>query len=177
MNANLKWIASAIVATVALSACSSTGSTKPAPAKQPAQAKAQPAPQQAQATSGPQTVKVDSIDSTKEVAYKCGAKGEEKLTVMYGVKNNQLVAAQVRFKNELTPNLFRVVGANNQNIFWGENVAWFAEKATPANVDKVDGNMLTIRGTTQVNGKTEVVDQIVTRGCSLDKTATARLKK
>ncbi|WP_165007402.1 hypothetical protein [Neisseria yangbaofengii] len=178
MNANLKWIASAIVATVALSACSSTGSTKPASAEQPAQARqTQPAPQQAQAVSGPQTVKVDSIDATKEVAYKCGAKGGEKLTVMYGVKNNQLVAAQVRFKNELTPNLFRVVGANDQNIFWGENVAWFAEKATPADVDKVDGNMLTIRGTTQVNGKTEVVDQIVTRGCLLDKTATARLKK
>ncbi|MRN37337.1 hypothetical protein CRG49_007865 [Neisseria sp. N95_16] len=174
MNANLKWIASAIVATVALSACSSTGSTKPASAKQPTQ---EQVVAQQQAASGPQTVKVDSIDSTKEVAYKCGPKGEEKLTVMYGVKNNQLVAAQVRFKNELTPNLFRVVGANDQNIFWGENVAWFAEKATPANVDKVDGNMLTIRGTTQVNGKTEVVDQIVTRGCSLDKTATARLKK
>ncbi|ATD64535.1 hypothetical protein ACFPVS_01545 [Neisseria weixii] len=176
MNANLKWIASALAATVALSACSSTG-TKPTPAKQPAQTQAQPAQQQAQAASGPQTVKVDSIDSTKEVAYKCGAKGEEKLTVMYGVKNNQLVAAQVRFKNELTPNLFRVIGANDQNIFWGENVAWFAEKATPANVDKVDGGMLTIRGTTQVNGKAEVVDQIVTRGCLLDKTATARLKK
>lgn len=177
MNAHLKLTTLAALTTLALAACGSFGSSKPA-ASAPAQAPAQAAQQtQPQAAAGPQTVKVDSIDSTKEVAYKCGDKGQDKLTVMYGVKNNELVAAQVRFKNELTPNLFRVVGVNDQNIFWGENVAWFSGKATPANVDKVDGNMLTIRGTTQVNGKAEVVDQIVTKGCSLDKTATARLKK
>lgn len=177
MNAHLKLTTLAALATLALASCSSTGSSKSAAPAQ-ASAPAQAAPQaQPQAPAGPQTVRVDSIDSTKEVAYKCGDKGQEKLTVMYGIKNNELVAAQVRFKNELTPNLFRVVGADDQNIFWGENVAWFSGKATPANVDKVDGNMLTIRGTTQVNGKAEVVDQIVTKGCSLDKAATARLKK
>ena len=36
--------------------------------------------------------------------------------------------------------------------------------------------MLTIRGTTEVNGKQEVVDQIVTRFCALDKGAKAAAK-
>ena len=36
--------------------------------------------------------------------------------------------------------------------------------------------MLTIRGTTEVNGKQEVVDQIITRFCALDKGAKAAAK-
>ncbi|WP_416192305.1 hypothetical protein [Neisseria sp. CCUG12390] len=180
MNAHLKLTTLAALTTLALAACSSTGSKKPAaPEKAAAPAQTAPAQAQPQAASGPQTVKVDKVDSTKEVAYKCGDKGQDKLTVMYGVKNNELVAAQVKFKNEPTPNLFRVIGVNDQNVFWNEDekIAWFSGKATPANVDKVDGGMLTIRGTTQVNGTAQVVDQIVTKGCVLDKAATARLKK
>lgn len=173
MNAQFKLIVPAVLAAVALSACSSTGSKAktetPAPATQAA------APQ---APAAPATVKVDSIDSAKEVAYKCGPNGADKLTVMYGIKDSQVVAAQVKFKNQLSPNLFRVTGgSDDQNAFWGNNVAWVTESATGANVDKVDGNMLTIRGTTTVNGKQEVVDQIVVKDCMLDKAATAKLAK
>ena len=89
---------------------------------------------------------------------------------MYGFKGNEVVAAQVKYKGQVTENLFRITDSSKDvNAFWGGNVAWVAEAATAANVDKVDGNMLTIRGTTEVNGKQEVVDQIVTRFCALDK--------
>ena len=87
---------------------------------------------------------------------------------MYGFKGNEPVVAQVKYKNELTPNLFRVVGSSDDvNAFWGENVAWVAGRANLGNIDKVDGNMLTVRGKTTVNGKEEVVDQIVAKYCSV----------
>lgn len=178
MNVNVKWIASAVVMAAALSACGSMGKNRAEkPAEQPVAPQAQTQPQAAPQPAVPQTVKVDSIDSKKEVAYKCGPKGQDKLSVMYGVKDNQLVVAQVKYKNELTPNLFRVVGVNDQNVFWHDGIAWFSGKATPANVTKVNGSMLTLRLPTQVNGKTELVDRIVTKGCVLDKAATARLNK
>ena len=114
------------------------------------------------------TVKVDAIDSTKEVHYRCGQNGQDPLSVMYGFKGNEPVVAQVKYKNELTPNLFRVVGSSDDiNAFWGGNVAWVAGRANLGNIDKVDGNMLTVRGKTTVNGKEEVVDQIVAKYCSV----------
>lgn len=176
MNANLKLIAPALLAAFALSACGTMDKLKkkkdePAPA---AQASA-PAPQQAPAA--PPTVKVDSIDSSKEVAYKCGQHGKEQLNVMYGIKGGEVVVAQVKFKNQLTPNLFRVTGTNDQNVFWGEGITWVAGQANAANVDKVDGNMLFVRGETTVNGNQEVVDQIAAKYCVLDKAATAKLNK
>jgi len=86
---------------------------------------------------------------------------------------NELTATQeeVKRKSERTPNLFRVVGSSDDvNAFWGENVAWVAGRANLGNIDKVDGNMLTVRGKTTVNGKEEVVDQIVAKYCSVANT-------
>ena len=174
MNANLKVIVPAVLTAVVLSACSTGSKAKPEAAQAPAPAQAAPAAPQIPA---PQTVKVDSIDSKKEVAYKCDPNGQEKLGVMYGIKGNEIVVAQVRYKDQLTPNLLRVTESNDLNAFWGENIAWVSGKATPANVDKVDGNMLTLRGITTVNGTQQVVDQIIVKGCVLDKTATAKLNK
>lgn len=184
MNMNVKLIVPAVLAAVALTACSSGSKAKPetkaAPtAQQQTQAQAQQAQAQAQQAQAPvpNTLKVDSIDGTKEVHYKCGKDGKEPLSVMYGFKGNEVVAAQVKYKGQLTENLFRITDSSKDvNAFWGGNVAWVAEAATAANVDKVDGNMLTIRGTTEVNGKQEVVDQIVTRFCALDKGAKAAAK-
>lgn len=184
MNMNVKLIVPAVLAAVALTACSSGSKAKPetkaAPtAQQQTQAQAQQAQAQAQQAQAPvpNTLKVDSIDGTKEVHYKCGKDGKEPLSVMYGFKGNEVVAAQVKYKGQLTENLFRITDSSKDvNAFWGGNVAWIAEAATAANVDKVDGNMLTIRGTTEVNGKQEVVDQIVTRFCALDKGAKAAAK-
>ncbi|ASK26726.1 hypothetical protein [Neisseria chenwenguii] len=175
MNANLKLIVPAVLAAVALSACGTIDKFKKKKDEPVAAAQTQAAPAQQQGPSAPQTVKVDSIDSTKEVAYKCG---NEPLNVMYGIKGGEVVAAQVKFRNQLSPGLFRVASnTNGQNAFWGEGIAWIAEQANGANVDKVNGNMLTIRGTTTVNGKQQVVDQIAAKSCMLDKTATAKLNK
>ena len=184
MNMNVKLIVPAVLAAVALTACSSGSKAKPetkaAPtAQQQTQAQAQQTQAQAQQAQAPvpNTLKVDSIDGTKEVHYKCGKDGKEPLSVMYGFKGNEVVAAQVKYKGQLTENLFRITDSSKDvNAFWGGNVAWVAEAATAANVDKVDGNMLTVRGTTEVNGKQEVVDQIVTRFCALDKGAKAAAK-
>ena len=184
MNMNVKLIVPAVLAAVALTACSSGSKAKPeakaAPtAQQQTQAQAQQAQAQAQQAQAPvpNTLKVDSIDGKKEVHYKCGKDGKEPLSVMYGFKGNEVVAAQVKYKGQVTENLFRITDSSKDvNAFWGGNVAWIAEAATAANVDKVDGNMLTIRGTTEVNGKQEVVDQIVTRFCALDKGAKAAVK-
>ena len=54
---------------------------------------------------------------------------------------------------------------------------WIANRANYANIDKVDGNMLTIRQQTVVNGQNQVVDNIITKSCVLDQTATAQLNK
>lgn len=177
MNMNVKLIVPAVLAAVALTACSSGSKAKPeAKAAPTAQQQTQAQAQQAQAPV-PNTLKVDSIDGTKEVHYKCGKDGKEPLSVMYGFKGNEVVAAQVKYKGQVTENLFRITDSSKDvNAFWGGNVAWIAEAATAANVDKVDGNMLTIRGTTEVNGKQEVVDQIATRFCVLDKGAKAAAK-
>ncbi len=99
MNKNTKLLIPAVIAAAALSACSS--SSKGKPAAQPA-----PAPQQAAQQNQPftpQTMKVDAIDSTKEVHYRCGQNGQDPLSVMYGFKGNEPVVAQVKYKNELTP--------------------------------------------------------------------------
>lgn len=168
-----KTLVPAAVMLAALSACSSfkkdEQKTEAAPA--PAAASAPAAPAQ------PQTVTVDSIDGKKEVAYKCGDKGQNKLNVMYGFKGNDVVVAQVKFQDKLSPNLLRVVDDKDQNSFFGNGIHWSAGKADAANVDKVDGNMLTQSGVQTVNGQQTQTDQIVTKYCVLDKAATAKLNK
>lgn len=175
MNANLKLVLPALLAAATLSACSVFGD------KSKSESKSAPAPAEQAAAQTPQnlpeppTVNVDSIDARKEVAYKCG---EESLSVMYGMKNNEVVVAQVKYREQVTPGLFRVTAnTNDQNAFWGQGIAWIAGKADASNVDKVDGNMLTLRGAQTVNGKPQLVDQIVVKGCVLDKAATAKLNK
>lgn len=171
----LKVLAPAVLLMASLTACSSFGKkdepkTEPAPAAASAPAAAAPAAQ-------PQTVTVDSIDGKKEVAYSCGDKGQNKLRVMYGFKGNDVVVAQVFFQEKLSPNLMRVTTDNDQNSFFGNGITWTAGKADAANVDKVDGNMLTQEAVETVNGKQMQTSQIVTKSCVLDKAATAKLNK
>lgn len=184
MTHNLKTIVPVLALTATLSACGMFGKDKPkAQAATPAPVAQQPAaPQQVQQQAPqvqlPKTVEVTSLDSTKEVAYKCGAaKAKQPLTVMYGIKGGQVVAAQVKYQNKLSPNLFRVIGADDRNIFAGNGITWVADKANPANLDKVNGNMLTQEAIETVNGKQHQVSQIVTRFCVIDKAATAKLNK
>lgn len=175
---HLKTIVPVLALTATLSACGMFGKDQPkAQAAQPAPAVQQQAQQQAPQTKvqAPQTVQVDSIDGKKEVAYKCGNKNP--LHVMYGFKNGEVVIAQVKYLNKLSPGLFRVTGNQDSNMFTGNGITWVAEKANAANVDKVNGNMLTQEGIETVNGKQHQVSQIVARSCVLDKAATAKLNK
>ncbi|UOO81485.1 hypothetical protein LVJ83_11160 [Uruburuella testudinis] len=173
MKANFKAILPAALLLAALTGCSTLGGDK---------AKAEPAATAAAAETAaaqqtPATMQVDSIDGRKEVAYKCGEKGQNPLTVMYGFKDNQVVVAQVKFQDKLSPGLFRVIGDNDQNSFTANGITWATDKATPATVDKVDGNMLTQQAVETVNGQQQQVSQIVTKYCKLDKAATAKLAK
>lgn len=173
MKSNLKTIVPALALVTALSACGMSGKAKPKAEPAPAPAAQQQTPQ----VQAPQTVQVDSIDGKKEVAYKCGNNGQNPLNVMYGFKNGEVVVAQVKYQNKVSPGLFRVVGNADFNVFTAEGITWVADKANAANVDKVDGNMLTQAAVETVNGKQQQVSQIVTRGCVLDKAATAKLNK
>lgn len=168
MKPNFKTIVPAVLMMSVLAACGSFGKKdKPALAQPAAQASA-PQGQSGQIRE-PQTVRVDSIDGRKEVAYRCGDKGQQPISVMYGFKGNEVVAAQVKIGNHISPGLFRVVGNNDSNMFTGQGVTWVADKATAQNVDKVNGNMLTQETIQTVNGKPEQVSQILVKYCALDK--------
>ena len=173
MKANLKLIIPALALSALLTGCGSMGGSKAKAA--PAASAATPAAQAPAAQQEPATVQVDSIDGRKEVAYKCGDKGQNPLTVMYGFKGGDVVVAQVKYQDKLSPGLFRVIGDNEQNSFTAQGITWTAAKATPATVDKVDGGTLTQQAVEVVNGQQMPVSQIVTQACKLDKTATARL--
>lgn len=174
---SLKSIAPAALLLIALTGCASTE-------KKAAEATAAPAPQavstpapKATAPAAPKVRTVTSIDGKKEVAYKCGDKGQNPLNVMYGFQGKDVVVAQVKYQNKLSPNLLLVEDQADQNVFTSNGIAWIAGKADANNVDKVDGNMLTQDGVTTVNGKQEQVTQIVTKYCKLDAAGTAKLNK
>ena len=99
MKANFKTIVPAAILLAALTGCSTFGGDKTQ--AQPTSTPAASAPAAATAQQAPATVQVDSIDGKKEVAYKCGDKGQNPLTVMYGFKDNQVVVAQVKYQEKL----------------------------------------------------------------------------
>lgn len=121
---------------------------------------------------------VTSIDGKKEVAYRCGAKANETVRVMYGFQGNEVVAAQVLYKQQASPVLYRDRSQQDSNSFTSESgIRWVADKATAATVDKVGGNMLSQPGKEVVNGQETMVDQIVVKYCKLDKKETAKLNQ
>lgn len=121
---------------------------------------------------------VTSIDAKKEVAYLCGAKNNDPLRVMYGFQGDHVVAAQVLYKEQASPVLYRDNTSQDLNVFTSDSgITWTAALANATNVDKVDGNMLTQPGKEVVNGKETIVTQIVTKYCKLDKKGTAKLQQ
>ena len=174
---SLKSIAPAALLLIALTGCASTEKKAAESTAAPApQAASTPAPQAA-APAAPKVRAVTSIDGKKEVAYKCGDKGQHPLNVMYGFQGKDVVVAQVKYQSKLSPNLLLVEDQADQNVFTSNGISWIASKADASNVDKVDGNMLTQAGVTTVNGKQEQVTQIVTKYCKLDAAGTAKLNK
>ena len=181
---SLKTLVPAALLLAALTGCASTNKTETQqPVAEPAaSAPAQASAPQAEAPAAPQqpkTREVTSIDGKKEVAYKCGDKGQNRLSVMYGLQGNDVVVAQVKYQDKLSPNLFLLEeGSDDKTTFTANGITWStAKKANAANIDKIDGNMLTQEGVTTVNGEQQQVSQIVTKYCKLDKVTTAKLAK
>lgn len=169
----LKTAVPAALMLAVLAACSSTAKdAKPMTAPKEEKAAVQ-APKPQAAPNALRVARVDSIDGKAEVAYQCGEKGQDPLSVMYGFKDGQVVVAQVKYKNELTNNLWRAVDFGDRNMFTDGQVTWSAGLASPADVAKVDGNMLTVKQVREVNGQAQQVDAIVTRYCKVAKPAAA----
>lgn len=129
---------------------------------------------------------VDKLDRTIEVAYNC-KKGNETqpVTVMYGVHQGALVIAQLKLGDELTPNMKRVLfdpKGKSRNSYLGmgaggEDIAWFTEKATPANVTSKNGLSLEQKISTVKNGKTTTRSSTLLSACKVDKETTKSLNK
>ena len=94
------------------------------------------------------------------------------MTVMYGIKGNDIIVAQVKVGGNISPGLFRVPDANNLlNIYQSataDGTMWTTLPATPATLKQTDGGKLSYR-----NGESNT---IILDKCRLDKAATAKLK-
>jgi len=77
-------------------------------------AAALPAPAAEKATNPTDDNNELSIDKKVEVAYSCTIdKKTIPMTVMYGIKGNDIIVAQVKVGGNISPGLFRVPDANN----------------------------------------------------------------
>lgn len=158
----------AAVLMLVLTGCAAKADKAPATKAAPTQPQAQTQPAQPEVR----------IDTRKEVAYLCGGKAQNKLNVMYGLQGDDVVAAQVKYRNIISPVLFRNAAVTDNNTFTSDSgIVWSAAKATGATVDKVNGLRLLQPAKQVVNGKETIVSQVVTGNCKLDKKATAALAK
>ena len=121
------------------------------------------------AASSMQLAEVSSIDSTVEVVYTCDSpEGPKKVGAMYGVKDNTLVVAQIKIGDQLTPGLYRVLNdaqGERQNSYFGNGLTWTTGKATPANVKKVNGDMLTQASALDAMGAPVGTQTVLLRTC------------
>lgn len=127
---------------------------------------------QTPAVAGMQLAQVDNIDKTIEVAYTCEAlSGVQKIGVMYGVKDNTLVVAQVKVGNELSPGLHRILNdaqGDKQNSYYGNGLTWTTGKATPANAGKTNGHMLTQAKALDANGQPVGAQDVLLKSCRVN---------
>ncbi len=116
------------------------------------------------------------FDRKTEVAYNCGNKGQDKVRVMYGLKGDDVVAAQVLFQQRVSPVMVRDGGDANNNVFRNNGFIWVANKASAANVSKVGAKLLGQTVLQTVDGKQNRVEQVVTQNCKLDVAGTRKLQ-
>ncbi|XXQ68083.1 hypothetical protein ACKLNO_10865 [Neisseriaceae bacterium B1] len=120
---------------------------------------------------------INSIDSTQEVAYTCQSGNKQKiaLTAMYGIKDNEVVVAQVKLGGQTSPGLWRVPDVLlNRFVSQDANALptmWTTMPATPEQLAQVDGGKLSYTANKD-NAQTIIVEN-----CKLDKAATAKLKR
>ena len=119
------------------------------------------------------------FDRIEKVAYRCGTKKKATpIQVNYGIANEEIIAAQVKIGEEVTPILLRDKSNKDSNSFVSDSadrITWNADVATVKTLLQANGNMLTKREITVVNGKQVEVDNIIVKYCSLDKRATNQL--
>lgn len=122
----------------------------------------------------------NEIDRTKEVAYTCqiavdGKTQNQNITAMYGIKDDQVVVAQLKIGETITPGMWRdSFPVMNRFISQDDSVkttVWTAFPADASNVDKVDGGKFSVATTAGA------AHSIVLENCKLDKTATAKLAR
>ena len=62
-------------------------------------------------------VVINQLDSTQEVAYNCTTNGtQQKMTAMYGIKNGEIVVAQVKVNGIISKGLWRLP-SSLMNVF------------------------------------------------------------
>lgn len=115
------------------------------------------------------------IDARKEVAYLCGTgAAKNRLTVMYGLQGQNVVAAQVNYQGRLSPVMMRDARDVNYNTFVSpEGITWRTAIATSDTVDKVGALGLLQPVKRVVNGVENFDPQIVTQNCVVDNTVAA----
>lgn len=117
-----------------------------------------------------------SIDSTKEVAYQCKVGTEEgvPMTAMYGIKNGEIVVAQLKLADVISPGLFPVAD-NLVNRYAGEMngvpTMWTTLPATADTITQTDGGIYSYQKPNQ-HAHTIIADK-----CKLDAAATAKLNR
>ncbi|WP_037586425.1 hypothetical protein [Stenoxybacter acetivorans] len=135
------------------------------------------------------------VDTAKTLAYNCGEQGRDKLEVVYGIKDNDLVVAIVTFQNQKSPLLLRDKSITDTNTYVSAatGIAWYTQPASVATLETAKGLRLTqpqidkeVDATGSIDNKgnevieetktTAVIPQIVTAECKLDKKATAALQ-
>lgn len=107
-----------------------------------------------------------TVDTTKDVTYACGQKGDQKVAVQYGFRGQEAVAAVVTYQGQTTPVLLRDTKQEG-NVFQSNGITWASGAATLADVATVDGNMLMQEGTLEEGGKTIPVSNIITKYCKV----------
>jgi membrane-bound inhibitor of C-type lysozyme len=107
--------------------------------------------------------------SQKTVEYRCGASGEQPLSVQYTFQGGEPLAAKVIYNNTAV-DLTRTTSSNTDmtgNTFKGNGYAWTTDKFTLENVDTVNGNMFTQESTQVVNGQNAAVSNILAKDCKV----------
>lgn len=117
-----------------------------------------------QATKDSGKILVNQLDSKKEITYNCINNGKpQKLNVMYGIKNGEIVVAQAKVNNVISKGLWRSPNTL-MNVFESresDGTIWTTMPATPATLGSVDGGKLSVNK----NGS----NAIILEQCSLSK--------
>lgn len=119
----------------------------------------------------------NTIDRRVEVAYTCqgGDNQTVPLTAMYGIKENDVIVAQVKLGGQISPGMWRVADALLNRFISQDDTAhttmWTTLPATADNLTQVNGGILSFAE------DENSPHTIIVENCRLDKVATAKLNQ